>query len=345
MKTTTPSCSQVLLTLACLFLSGCGASGLNFNFSKEKVEKESADNPVEQLVPVWQEAEGPGINPAHVTRGFGGQIYFITRQRGAPSEVNGKVRIYLFDDHGDVEERSKPIHQFDFDAGAWTAHLIKSKLGPAYSVFIPYTPPDNLATECALRIRYTPAEGSPVYSQMVKITLGGVKKPADYETVADPKSKSVEALTEVVIPEVTRRGRKPGRDIEVVAEVTPDSESRATPRRKPASKIEQASANGDLVERTGLQTAEYETPAGRQRDQGRIRPADYEEDDAPATRRKHVGDENLDFLGNEEEAEEMPIRRAEPRRIRDSRQTDLSSSEEPERPAPKLRSYTIPLDQ
>src|SRR5689334_18211885 len=131
MKTTTPSLSQILITWACLCLSGCSAAGLNLNFSKEKVEKETADNPVEQIVPVWQEAEGPGINPAQVTRGFGGQVYFITRQRGAPSEVTGKVRIYLFDDRGDVEQRSKPIHQFDFEAGAWAAHLTKSKLGPA----------------------------------------------------------------------------------------------------------------------------------------------------------------------------------------------------------------------
>ncbi len=322
MRTRTPSCIGVLLTLGCLFLSGCGSAGLNFNFKQEKVEKETADNPVEQIVPVWQEAEGPGVNPAHITRGFGGQVYFITRQRGAPSEVTGKVRIYLFDDKGDLEQRAKPVHQFDFEAAAWAAHLIKSKLGPAYSVFIPYIPADQSMTECALRIRYTPAEGSPVYSQMVKITLGGVKKPADYETVVDPKLEPAKLQTEVTLPEVTRRGRKP------------------------ASKIEQASASGDLVERTGLQTAGFETPAGRQRDQGRIRPADYEaEDDGPVTRRKVVGDENLDFLGNEAEAEELPLRRAAPRRIRDSRQTELSSSDEPESSPRKLKTYTIPLDE
>ena len=322
MKITTPSCNTVLLTTVCLFLSGCGTAGLNFNFQKEKVEKETADNPVEQIVPVWQEAEGPGINPAHVTRGFGGQIYFITRQRGAPSEVNGKVRIYLFDDHGDLADRSKPVHQFDFEAGAWSAHLIKSKLGPAYSVFIPYSPVGHAITECALRIRFTPAEGSPVYSQMVKITLGGVKKPVDYETVVDPQSDSTASQTRVTLPEVSRRGRQP------------------------VSQIAPASANGDLVARTGLQTADFETPADRQRDQGRIRPADYEvEDDGPTTRRKRVGDENLDFLGNEEEAEELPVRRLEPRRMRDSRQTELSTSDEQEKSSRKLRTYTIPLDE
>jgi len=322
MKIPTPSCCQILLTVGCLLLSGCGTAGLNFSFKKEQLEKETADNPVEQIVPVWQEAEGPGVNPAHITRGFGGQIYFITRDRGAPSEVSGKVRIYLFDDRGDLEARSKPIHQFDFEAAAWATHVIKSKLGPAYSVFIPYVPPDHTMTECALRIRYTPLEGSPVYSQMVKITLGGTKKTTDYETVVDPKLESVEPETEVTLPEVSRRGRKP------------------------AAKIEQVAANGDLVERTGLQTAGFETPAGRHRDQGRIRPADYEEDDAAVPQRKHIGDENLDFLGNEEEFEEIPIRRAEPRRIRDSRQTDLPDpdAEEPVRPLPKLRTYTIPLD-
>lgn len=322
MKTSTPSCFQILFTVSCLLLSGCGTAGLNFNFNKVKIEQETADNPVEQIVPVWQEAEGPGVNPAHITRGFGGQIYFITRNRGAPSEVTGKVRIYLFDDRGDLEARSKPIHQFDFEAAAWATHLITTKLGPAYSAFIPYVPPDHNMTECALRIRYTPAEGSPIYSQMVKITLGGAKKTSDYETVVDPKLDPVESQTEITLPEVTRRSRKP------------------------AAQIEQVSANGDLMSRSGVQTAEFETPAGRHRDQGRIRPADYEEEETPTRRRKQVGDENLDFLGNEDEFEEIPIRRAEPRRIRDSRQTDLpdSDTEEPERPLPKLRTYTIPLD-
>lgn len=322
MKTQSPFRCQILLMLGCLFLCGCGTTGLNFNFKKEKIEKETADNPVEQIVPVWQEAEGPGINPAQITRGFGGQLYFITRNRGAPSEVNGKVRVYLFDDRGDIEARSKPIHQFDFEAAAWATHLITTKLGPAYSVFIPYIPPDHNMTECALRIRYTPTEGSPVYSQMVKITLGGAKKTTDFETVTEPKVEPVQSQTEITIPEVTQRARRP------------------------ADTIQQVAANGDVVGRAGVQTAEFESPAGRHRDQGRIRPADYEEEDAPTPRRKQVGDQNLDFLGNEEEFEEIPIRRAEPRRIRDSRQTDLPdpASEEPERPAPKLRTYTIPLD-
>jgi hypothetical protein len=61
MKPTTPSCGPVLLTIACLLLSGCGTSGLNFNFKAEKVEKETADNPVDQSGSDHTRIWGPGL--------------------------------------------------------------------------------------------------------------------------------------------------------------------------------------------------------------------------------------------------------------------------------------------
>jgi hypothetical protein len=346
MRTMTPSFSHALFVVTCLCLSGC-TSALNFNFKQDKVEKETDNNPVEQIVPVWQEAEGPGINPKQVTRGFGGQIYFITRNRGVPSEINGKIRIYLFDDQGDVEQRSKPIHQFDFEPDAWKAHIITTKLGPAYSVFIPYVQNGHNQTECALRIKYTPKDETPLYSQMVKITLGGTRKPADYETVVSPEKESPEATTEVTMPEVSRRTRKPAQNLQQTEEMFADSEVPSTTRRRSRREIEQVSANGDLLERSGVQNAAFESPAGRQRDQGRIRKADYEaEEGSPTKRRSFVGDQNLDFLGNEdeEEIEEMPVRRRAPRRIPDERQTRLPVQEEPQAATP-LRTYTISLDQ
>ena len=318
---------HLLLTLTCAWLSGCGSAGLNLSMKSEKFDKETAQNPVEQIVPVWQEGEGAGVEQHQFSRGFTGQIYFITHRRGLPSEVNGRVRIYVFDDQGELEDQAKPIHQFDFEPEAWKAHLTTSKLGPAYSVFIPYTRKGHNMAECALRIRYTPlegppdkrVEGTPVFSQMVTLVLGGVKKPTDYETVVSPDTKPQRQESSSDMPEVSRRGRTRNND------------------------VQQVSANGDLVQRSGLQTASFETPAGRNRDQGRIRKADYETytDEDDVNPRKVVGDQNLDFLGEVDDAEEMPVRSPEPRRITESRRNteSVDAREEPQ----KLRTYTIPL--
>lgn len=210
-----------------MLLSGCTTSGLNFSMLSQKHEKASPENPVEQIIPVWHEGEGPGTDQHTVSRGFAGQLYFITSNRGLPSEVEGKIRIYLFDDQGGPDELEKPIHQFDYDASTWKSHLTMTKLGPAYSVFVPYTRPGRPMAECALRIRFTPTNGTPIFSQMASITLGGTKTPTEVP----------ESTKKIQIPELSKR--------------EPNS----------LRKVTQVSATGDLVERKRVQNAAYEAPA------------------------------------------------------------------------------------
>lgn len=328
MKTTTPSTLCVLLSLA--FVSGCGSAGLNFSLQKQNFSKESAGNHVEQIIPAWQEAEGPGIEPHQVSRGFSGQIYFITSGRGLPSEVNGRVRIYVFDNQGEMEEQTKPIHQFDFEPGAWKAHLVTSKLGPAYGVFIPYTRPGRNMAQCALRIRYTPVEtgpngpveGTPVFSQMVTLDLGGTRKPTDYDTVVSPGDEKRESAPAL-------KSKLPGSDQPI----------------QQADGIQQVSAKGDAIGRQGVQTADFDNPAGRHRDLGRVRLADFEADpESPKSSRKRVGDDRFDFLGNEnEEPESYPIAQAEPHRLSDSDDTPTDPPARQLNSGKKLQTYTIPI--
>ena len=326
MKTTTPSTLVILLALT--FVSGCGSAGLNLGFQQQKFNQESPDNRVEQIIPAWQEGEGPGIDPHKVVRGFAGQIYFITGARGLTSEVNGRVRIYVFDNQGPVEEQSKPIHQFDFEPAAWKAHLLNSKLGPAYGVFIPYTRPGRNMAACALRIRYTPVEtgangpveGTPVFSQMVTLDLEGTRKPVDYDTVITPGDDKTEPGF---------KPKRPGADQQI----------------QQADGIQQVSARGDPVGGRGVQTAGFDSPAGRHRDLGRVRLADFEaEPDAENSKssRTRVGDDRLDFLGNED-VESLPIGQAEPHRLSDSNDAVADAPARHAAGGKKLQTYTIPI--
>ena len=177
MKPSTTLFIRLVLLMFVPTLCGCSASMLNMSLGmQKKVEQETPDNPVIKIIPAWQEAEGPGVRNQAVTRGFGGQIYFITQERGLPSEVKGGIRIYLFDDQGTAEEQTKPIYQFDFTPEAWQLHSTMTNLGPAYSVFIPYTRTGRHLAQCALRIRYTPPSGPAIYSEMTTLTMPGVKK-------------------------------------------------------------------------------------------------------------------------------------------------------------------------
>lgn len=161
-----------IAALAVSTLTGCtGMQLLAWNGS----ETVDARNPVVEIVCMWQPAEGR--DPRGIpSRGFAGQVLFFTRGGKQPVAVEGDVRVYLFENKGSVEQRSKPIHQFDFLGKAWTVHQYKGTLGTTYQVFIPYTKRDPHEVSCSLRVRLTPANGPVIYSDLVAVTLPGPKR-------------------------------------------------------------------------------------------------------------------------------------------------------------------------
>lgn len=158
-----------MLWLAC----GCASTGW-LKFSKDDFPKAGPKNPIVQVLALWQPADGTGID-GKTSRGFSGQILLFTNQGPMPAEGDGSVRVYVFDDQGKPEDRAKPIHQFDFPAETWKHYMHKGKLGPTYSVFVPYTRPGYRAAQCSLRMRFTPANGPAIFSEMVNVELPGTK--------------------------------------------------------------------------------------------------------------------------------------------------------------------------
>jgi hypothetical protein len=167
--------------VAILIVSGPGCASLQLFDVKDKVPTADAEHPAIEVLAIWQAAEGPGVGGVP-TRGFAGQIFFFTQDRAQPVAVDGKARIYIFDDHGSVEQQAKPLRQFDFDRQSWTAHLQSSKLGPTYGVFIPYPRADYHQAVCSMRVRFTPLKGRPLFSSASTIVLPGPPAKSETET-------------------------------------------------------------------------------------------------------------------------------------------------------------------
>ena len=177
-----PSLAPLLL-LAPL-VSGC--AGMTESLSEKiplfgpSLRYATPDNPAVEVVGLWQPTEGRDAKgmPA---RGVSGQILFFTARGGEPVAVRGDVKIYLFADVGTAEERKTPIHEFNFSADAWGTHLERGALGPAYSVFIPYTRPETHQVKVSVRVRFTatdsPAGGGPVFSEAATAILPGPPPP------------------------------------------------------------------------------------------------------------------------------------------------------------------------
>jgi hypothetical protein len=166
-RAATPLAAALLVAV----VPGC-ASPLRTGWFGPELPAADARNPVSRIVCIWEPSEGQGVDGLP-TRGFAGQILFFTRGTAVPVTVDGDVRVYLFDDRGTPQEQAKPIHQFDFLGDAWSIHLQKTNLGAAYSVFVPYVRKDPWQAHCTMRVRFTPRDGAPVYSETARVTLPG----------------------------------------------------------------------------------------------------------------------------------------------------------------------------
>jgi hypothetical protein len=162
-----PRSSLLLLLLA---VPGCAS--IPFFGKTAKFERADAKNPAVEVLALWQAAEGPGPQGVPI-RGFAGQVYFFTQNKPAPVLVDGKVRIYVFDDRGSTKEQARPIGEFDFAQDGWNARAHGSSLGPGYSVFIPYPRTDFHQATCSLRVRFSTANGPTIYSSPASVVLNG----------------------------------------------------------------------------------------------------------------------------------------------------------------------------
>jgi hypothetical protein len=142
---------------------------------------------------MWQPAEGTGVDDKP-SRGLAGQIFFFTQSSVTPVEVEGDVRIFLFDDQGTEEQQGTALHEFDFVKGSWKAQLVGTQFGPAYQIFVPYSRKGHHQAELAVRVRLTPVNGPVIFSDMSTINLPGYdSKQADADSpvaAAEPVDKT-----------------------------------------------------------------------------------------------------------------------------------------------------------
>jgi hypothetical protein len=171
-------------------LAGCTTFHLPF---VETIPKATATDPAVEILCLWRQGEGqdPDGRPC---KGFNGNILFLSQKASAPVQIDGEVRIYLFDDQGTVEEQSKPYQTFNFDSGSWSVHLAKTSLGPSYSVFIPYTRKGTIEANCALRVRLKPKRGPVVFSEFSNMPLNGSGKAKRGEEAKPLSTEEVDQL-------------------------------------------------------------------------------------------------------------------------------------------------------
>src|SRR5438552_2095274 len=110
--------SRLAVVGSILALAGCATPGL-FKMSKDDFPKAGPKNPVIRILGLWEPAEGMAMNKS--SRGFSAQILFFSQNSDLAAQVDGDVRIYVFDDQGEPDDQAMPFHQFDYSAALWNA--------------------------------------------------------------------------------------------------------------------------------------------------------------------------------------------------------------------------------
>jgi hypothetical protein len=258
-----------------LGILGCLSSGcatLNFPWEQQKVSKASPQNPAVQIVCLWEQAEGRDPNGVPC-RGFAGQILFLGNRQAKPVEIEGDVRIYLFDNVGTPDEQSRPLRQYDFDNESWKLHLTSTAVGPSYSVFVPYVRRGQANAQCALRVRLTPKDGPTLFSEFSSLPLKGASHVPESTIVSQPVSPP-EARVHAEVEQSLSQALSKSTTIPLPAA---DAGGRATYSAAPPVTAAQATSN-DRLERmellmeqmleerqqpatSAVQQASYESPA------------------------------------------------------------------------------------
>ncbi len=222
-----PVRTLVMMLLFSTVTTGCTSLALtDWNWIPNK-KFASPKKPVIEIVALWEPAEGKGVD-GMPTRGFSGQIMFFQHNNTSPVYAKGDVMIHLYDDQGEVEEQTKPLHQYKFDAGAWQAHAIDATLGPSYHVFIPYVRKGRMKAECALRVQLSQSNAPEIYSKMISVKLDG-------DTPEEPTQKTLavkEPEVEQVVTVDTLARRESGKQLQISPDHQPSRKERSLEKQE-----------------------------------------------------------------------------------------------------------------
>ncbi len=155
-----------------LLLSGCQIAPKDKPFSWPW-KKDSVKPLPDRILTVWTDSVLHQPNQAGV-RGFGGRVYFYTKDNTDPIEVDGSLAVYVFDaDEIDVSAQ-KPLRKFMFTADQFGSHMSKTSIGPSYSVWLPWGEIGGPPRRLSLITRFEGKEGGTTISDPIIKLLPGV---------------------------------------------------------------------------------------------------------------------------------------------------------------------------
>ena len=171
-----------------LLLVGCSTT----SWKKPDVSALLPPGPPTQVVAVWEPAVKHSADKDAPERGFGGRVFFYDQSMKKPVKVKGNVVVYAFDEEGRREDDNEPSRSYIFEEKDVKKLYSKSKLGPAYSFWVPWDAegPNGDVKKVSLIVRYVPAVGSSVVSSQALVYLPGKSGQTELQAKAEWDTRS-----------------------------------------------------------------------------------------------------------------------------------------------------------
>lgn len=169
------TCAAALLCLVSLVPLGCKKFDLNRSIPWATRHKDGPGQP-SKMMAVWTDAVLT-TSTAPPTRGFGGRLMFFNEETGQPIKVEGELTVYAFDEASRDPWNPRPARKFVFKAEQFEKHHSESKMGPSYSVWLPWEAAGGEQKEIALIARFVTNDGTVVMGEQTRHILPGRLSP------------------------------------------------------------------------------------------------------------------------------------------------------------------------
>jgi len=126
-----------------------------------------------RLVSTWEDTvlTKQGQKPQ---RGFGGRLVFFNRDSAEALRVDGQLIVYAFDEADAEFKNTQPTRRYVFPREQFVRHESPSQVGPAYSVWLPWSELGGEPKNISLIARFEPYQGTLIVGEQTKHLLPGI---------------------------------------------------------------------------------------------------------------------------------------------------------------------------
>jgi hypothetical protein len=142
----------------------------------------------------------PGIKSQ---RGFGGRIAFFGKEGDMPVRVDGQLVVYAFDESLGDPDIIQPTRRYVFPKEQFVLHESETKLGPSYSVWLPWDAVGGEQKGISLIARFEPHGGALLVGEQTRHLLPGTNLASKKPVHDEPQATSGVQLAQHTKPQGT----------------------------------------------------------------------------------------------------------------------------------------------